>query len=107
MTWFAGNLSDNSATTSTLVTTFTRNIKSDGTAISCEQRVGALIWSGASGISVTFDGRLRKTYSHGKPLEACERCGIAEEVLSPVEPMAIEAALEAERRHMDKQGEGY
>jgi hypothetical protein len=32
---------------------------------------------------------------------------IAEEVLRALQPMAIEAVLEVERRHMGNKGEGY
>src|SRR5215813_11505797 len=70
-------------------------------------------------LSVVYTGRgqLRPVYRCDRPnlalgLPRCLTFGgprvdaaIAEEVLRAVEPMAIEAALEAERRHMDNQGE--
>ena len=70
-------------------------------------------------LSVVYTGRgqARPVYRCDRPnlalgLPRCLTFGgprvdaaIAEEVLRAVEPMAIEAALEAERRHMENQGE--
>src|SRR5438045_118782 len=61
---------------------------------------GAYAYGKSEQRTAIVDGRLRKTFG-GPRIDAA----IAEKILRAIEPMAIEAALQAEQRQMENQGE--
>jgi hypothetical protein len=107
MACVAGNLAADSATTSTLATTFPATSSRTGFLYRLDSGLLALWYGGEQPGSALLSRDICSRPMATAALEAWCNAAIAEEVLRALGPMAIETALEAERRHMDNQSERY